>query len=244
MQRYPRPATSETVVSVRRNCLSTSAAATTTAEDYRLVVSHIEHMQKVKVVRLEGYSFASVRAAYLGAVRPDLVVAVGSPFPVGANANDFYTAVGAAARRIQGKVTGRGLTTDSALAYYASTGTAPTAVNQATAAQGLWQVSNAGEMSLSRVGYYSEICAALTDWTDLIGPARRNGSAVAALASVHAPCAGSDQPTTLRLPSKTCFTVLEDDPNSPWVPSPLTRDAQIQTVVTGEHGKVMTPACP
>lgn len=243
VQRYPQPATSSAAASVRRNCLSADAAATTTAEAYRAIVSHIEQVEKAKVVRLEGYSFASVRAAYLGAVRPNLIVAVSTPFPVGAQAADFYTAIGVTAANVQRIVPDGGLTADSAVAYYATTGTPPKALDQTTAARALWQVNNAGDISLSRVGYYSEICAALTDWTALIGQTRQNGSALTALASVHAPCAAGDQPATLRLPPKTYFAVLASDQNSPWVPSPLTRDAHILAVATGEHGNVEIPAC-
>lgn len=155
-QRCPQPATSGSAGSVRQNCLSTHSAATTNAEDYRSAVGQIEQAQKVNVVRLEGYSFASVRAAYLGAVRPNLIVAVGSPFPVGAKAADFYTAVGAAVGQVQGTSPSGGLAAGSALAYYAATGTPPKDMDAATAARALWQVNNAGDMSLSRVGYYSE----------------------------------------------------------------------------------------
>ncbi|MFV0527029.1 MAG: hypothetical protein ACK5RL_21300 [Acidimicrobiales bacterium] len=41
---------------------------------YRDAVAEIERQEGVEVQRMEGYSFASVRAAYLGAARPDLVL--------------------------------------------------------------------------------------------------------------------------------------------------------------------------
>jgi hypothetical protein len=243
VRRYPRPATTGTAASVLQDCLSNNHPATTFAEDYRGAVDQIEQIEHVGVVRLEGYSFASVRAAYLGVTRPHLIAAVGSPFPVGGDAADFYSAVGATTGRIGGKAPRGGLVADSALAYYATTGALPQDMDQATAAQALWQVYTTGDLSLSRVGYYSEICASLTGWTGFVGRAHRNGSAVTALASVHAPCAAGGQPATLKLPAKSCFTVLNGDPNSPWVPSPLTRKAHIETVATGEHGKVRIPEC-
>lgn len=196
------------------------------------------------MVRLEGYSFASVRAAYLGAVRPKLVAAIGSPFPVGAHAAAFYAAEGTSVGNVQAVGTSGGLVSDSARAYYATTGTDPRNIDEATAARGLWQVTTAGDMSLSRVGYYAEICSALTNWSDLVGKTLEVGSAVTALASVHAPCAGGSWTATLKLPAKTCFTVLRNDRNSPWVPSPITRQADVKTVLAGEHGKVGIPACP
>ncbi|WP_412749084.1 hypothetical protein [Krasilnikovia sp. M28-CT-15] len=241
-QRYPRAATGGAVTSMRRACLS-GDSATNTADNYRDAVGAIERTEGVSVVRLEGYSFASVRAAYLGAVRPNLIAAVSSPFPVGAKAADFFTAQGTAARTLRGAVKGSGWVPDSALAYYTITGTLPKDMDQATAARGLWQVDSAGDMSLSRVGYYSEICAALTDWAGLAGVGHQAGSAVAALASVHAACATENQPATLKLPAKTCFAVLASDPNSPWVPSLVTRRAHIETVAKGEHGKVKIPGC-
>ncbi|WP_433368806.1 hypothetical protein ACQPZX_42265 [Actinoplanes sp. CA-142083] len=237
-QRYPRPASGSAVASVRQSCLTAKGAATSTAADYRAAVGRIEQAEKVTVVRLEGYSFASVRAAYLGVDRPDLVVAVGSPFPVGASAAAFYAAEG------RGAGTSGDLASDSAQAYYTTTGTDPADVDRATAARGLWQVTSTGDMSLSRVGYYAEICSALGNWPALAGDSLKAGSAVTALASLHAPCVGANGTESLKLPAKTCFTVLAGDRNSPWLPSPVTRRAKVATVHTGEHGKVAIPACP
>ncbi|WP_213451098.1 hypothetical protein [Rhizomonospora bruguierae] len=242
IQRYPHLASARTVAATRQNCLVENDSAVLTAEDYRAAVDKIEHAEKVSVARLEGYSFASVRAAYLGSVRPHMVVAVSSPFPVGASAADFYSTVGANGSVPDITASG-GLTADSAVAYYLSTGTPPGGMDAVTAARALWQVNSEGDMSLSRVGYYSEICSVFTRWPNLLGAVRKAGSAVAALAALHAPCAG-EQPTILKLPRKICFAVLQHDPNSPWVPSPVTRRAHINIVANGQHGKVAIPACP
>ncbi|MBU2669894.1 hypothetical protein KOI35_40925 [Actinoplanes bogorensis] len=240
-QRYPRPASPGVVTAVRQGCLN--GDATSTAESYRSAVDRIEKSEGVTVARLEGYSFASVRAAYLGATRPGLVVAVGSPFPVGASADAFYRAEGSAAGTARRLVTSADLAADSAQVYYATTGTDPKDIDVATAARGLWQVTSTGDMSLSRAGYYAEICPALRGWNGLLGGERKAGSAVTALASLHAPCAGETGSEGLRLPPRTCFTVLANDPNSPWLPSPVTRGADVTTVRTGEHGKVKIPGC-
>jgi hypothetical protein len=241
-QRYPRTAAGGTLDAVHRSCLTDNSAAVT-ADDYRGAVSAIERAEGIRVIRLEGYSFASVRAAYLGTERPDLIAAVGSPFPVGAKAADFHSAQGAAARSVRRSGPGSGWSADSALAYYTITGTPPGDMAQETAARGLWRATGDGYMSLSRVGYYSELCGALTGWDDFVGAAHQAGSAVTALASVHAPCVVAEQSTPVRLPVKTCFAILAADPNSPWVPSPMTRGVRIETVTEGQHGKVRIPTC-
>lgn len=235
---YPRPTDAS---AVRRDCLVGNASAADTPDAYRAAVEGIERAERVRVVRLEGYSFAAARAAYLGRSHPEMVAAVSSPFPVGAQAADFYAAVGAG-RGVPAATPGGGLTADSAAAYYLSTGTPPGELEPARAAAALWQVNGDGDMSLSRVGYYAEICATLTGWPALLGAGHQAGSAVAALAGLHAPCAGA-APGAFQLPRRACFTVVRHDPNSPWVPSPVTRHADVKFVAEGRHGTAPIPSC-
>lgn len=235
---YPRVTDAS---AVRRDCLVGNASAADTPDAYRVAVDEIERAEQVRVVRLEGYSFAAARAAYLGRSHPDMVVAVSSPFPVGAQAADFYAAVGAG-RKVPRATARGGLTADSAVAYYLSTGTSPDEMDPAKAAAALWQVNSDGDMSLSRVGYYAEICSTLTGWPALLGAGHQAGSAVTALAGLHAPCAG-ETPVGLELPRRTCFTVVRHDPNSPWVPSPVTRLAQVEFTAGKQHGRARIPSC-
>jgi hypothetical protein len=242
LTRYPQGASESALGAVRAGCLADNAPALSTPAIYRSAVDEIERREKVRVTRLEGYSFASVRAAYLGASRPELVVAVGTPFPVGANALDFYRAAssgGSSPTRAT-----QTLMTDSALAYYEATGASPSDVDLPTAARALWQVATDGGMSLSRVGYYSEMCYALKSWRQLSDAViKENNPRLAAHASVHSICASLGDNDRLALPAKSCFAVLKDDRGTPWVSSPVTRAATVERLSSGEHGKVAIPAC-
>lgn len=239
--RYPKSAALSVITTVQKNCLADNTAGTFTAASYRAAVAGIENRESLKVERLEGYSFASVRAAYLGSTHPDLIAAVSTPFPVGASAADFYSAV-LRSNSSKAASTGR-WDIDSAAAYYQATGTSRKDVDVPTAARAWWQADGEGTVSLSRVGYYSETCTALKDWPGLLASWQNGQSRLAPYASVHAVCSKAHAASDLKLPQKTCFAVLKSDANTPWVTSDLTRRARINVMHSGIHGKVGIPAC-
>lgn len=240
---YTHQASTKAGRRVRDECLSSGSKAALTAASYRAMVDEIERVEKIEIVRFEGHSFASVRAAYLGSSRPNLVVAIGSPFPVGGSAADFYAAIASGASK-SGDASPHGLEADSAKAYYQSTGASPDDVDKVSAGRALWQVNSDGLISLSRVGYYSEICNALTSWKNLGTTGRQGGAILSAFASLHSVCNVENGESGLKLPSKTCFRVLQHDTSTPWIPSPLTRGARVTVVTSGQHGKIGIPSCP
>lgn len=194
-----------------------------------------------EVERLEGYSFASVRAAYLGVTHPDLVVAVGTPFPVGADATAFFAATSTSPAPA-GLDTGA-LAADSAAAYYQMTGLTTDDLDPETAGRALWQADTDGRVSLSRVGYLSEMCRSLTGWEEMSSTDTLGNPMLNAQRSVHAACNGFGLDTQLILPKRTCFTVLSNDIQTPWVESDLTAGAQIDVSEAGKHGHVDIPEC-
>lgn len=242
MARYPRTASAGVVSAVQEECLTGAAPGTIAASTYRAAVAGIEEREYLKVERLEGYSFASVRAAYLGFTHPDLVAAVSTPFPVGASAVDFYSAVARHAR--VGLSSAGSWESDSAAAYYQVTGTTGEDVDVPSAARAWWQVDSEGTVSLSRVGYYSEACGALKDWPGLLAQRQDSQPQLGVFASVHAVCSDVGWDPELKLPRKTCFAILSSDPNTPWVTSDVTRGARIKIIHSGTHGKVGIPSCP
>ncbi|MBD7981499.1 hypothetical protein H9623_14950 [Oerskovia sp. Sa1BUA8] len=238
--RYPALADASLVDAVRGECLDEQAPAVMTGERYRQIIAEIEQTENVHVERLEGYSFASVRAAYLGSTHPDLVVAVGTPFPVGAPATAFFGATSSSPTPA-GLNTGT-LASDSAAAYYQMTGLTTDDIDPTVAGRALWQTDSDGQVSLSRVGYLSEMCRSLTEWdkmsADTLGNPMLN-----AQRSMHAACNGFDLDTQMTLPERTCFTVLSNDIQTPWVESELTAEARIDVSEAGKHGLVDIPTC-
>ncbi|ACZ32052.1 hypothetical protein Xcel_3048 [Xylanimonas cellulosilytica DSM 15894] len=193
------------------------------------------------VERLEGHSFASVRAAYLGATHPDLVVAVGTQFPVGAPATAFFGATPSSPAPA-GLYTWT-LASDAAAAYYQMTGLTTDDMDPTVAGRALWQTDSDGQVSLSRVGYLSEMCRSLTEWdatstADTLGNPMLN-----AQRSVRAACNGFELDRQMILPEQTCFTVLTNGIPTPWVESELTAGAQIDVSEAGKHGQVDIPEC-
>jgi|GEM_PF-5801266 len=238
---YPNIAGVATLEGLRKTCLTLESPAALTAAGYRRQIEEIERIERIHVERLEGYSFASVRGAYLGGDRPDMVVAVGTPFPVGADAEDFFDAVAKSA--VPGEGGSQSWMLDSAAAYYRLTGLSFRDVAPEDASRGLWQADSSGGLSLSRVGYYSEFCRALTGWRDLARPGTIRPQSVTAQRSLHAVCTQVEGDAELALPPRTCFAVLQADAQTPWVASQLTRHAKIEWLEIGRHGEVPIPDC-
>lgn len=238
---YPKVAEGSSSGQVRDACLGEASQAAMTADRYRQIVAKIEQVEKVRVERLEGYSFASVRAAYLGTTHPDLVAAVGTPFPVGARAGEFFAAVPSPGA--QGDLASGTLAADSAAAYYQMTGLTTADFEPDVASRAFWQTDADGQVSLSRVGYFSEMCRALTGWDEFSASDIADNPSLTAQRSLHAACSGMVPAPDLMLPAVTCFTVLSIDMQTPWQESELTKGAKIEVVEAGRHGELTIPSC-
>lgn len=240
-EQYPKLAEDSASGQVRDVCLGEASSADMTADRYRQIVAKIEQTEEVHVERLEGYSFASVRAAYLGTTHPDLVAAVGTPFPVGARAGEFFAAVPSPGA--QDDIESGTLVADSAAAYYQMTGLTSRDFAPDVASRAFWQADGDGQVSLSRVGYFSEMCRALTGWDEFAAADLGDNPSSTAQRSLHAACNGLGPAPDLMLPAVTCFTVLSSDMQTPWLESELTKGIKIEIVEAGRHGELTIPSC-
>ncbi|WP_432457746.1 hypothetical protein [Cellulomonas iranensis] len=150
--------------------------------------------------------------------------------------------LGRAVGRQQVWTPGRWPATPAAVCYQ-MTGPTMDDLDPDIAGRALWQADSDRRVSLSRVGYLSEMCRSLAGWDTLSSSDDLGNPMLNAQRSVHAACDGFELDTQLIMPERTCFTVLSDDIQTPWVESELTAGAQIDVSEAGKHGHVDIPEC-
>lgn len=207
---------------------------------YAEVISRIESKHSTKIEYFTGHSFASVRASYLSKTHPDMKVRVANPFPLGADAATFFEESWNRRKELffskcpECAGLPQSFELDSAIAQgLPPDNNSKSAIQHAS--DSYWQVLSGNQISISRVGYLTEICNSLTGWEKF-----KDGNGAGILMPQHRYCTSqpiaNDYDSTL--PVDTCFAVSDGDPVAPWFSSTATDSVTIVNVDSQAHDSI------